>query len=501
MTKHLGISIALLGTVACQSYPFVAPPEGYATYSVVNVGNATVGTTTGGPDQNTGGTTSGPTGGTGTGTSTGGNTIVEHYTVNSVPSTDILFVIDSSGSMADKQDRLASNAQQFINTLVASGNPFRIGIVSTDVVDNKEQGRLHNMGAANVFYLDAPAKNDPQAAQKGQALIDAFVTAVKAVGVLGDSRESGEMTAMRALGVSEIVDANVVAYNTGFSRADADLAVVIVTDEDDCSRTAASLGMSSVTSWSAEDCYSVSLEAQRLQPDAVIAGLAKAKNNDVTRVRVGMIIAGVAGSDGTFNAMSCYTAGTTPSSACGCWSRSGGGSVANIYCDVNSANGQACDIDTTGTCNQNTSCLTPAPVCVTQCSAMGGHRYYDALKALSTARVAKGASPGTAVGSICDGSFASVLTDIASNVVAPSCFKLPSAPTAQMTFGVNIVQQGAAPRAVPELNPAHAGACTTCGGACGTGSWTVAGQSICLGCGLFLQPGDRLDVSITTPAN
>lgn len=496
MSKYFGISLALLGTVACQSYPFAAPAQdSYVGYVVRNVGDPN-GSSSSGTTGSTGGTTGSTMGGTG-GT-TPGTTTLQHFTVNSVPSTDILFVIDSSGSMGDKQARLAANAQQFINTLVASSNPFRIGIVSTDQADPKEQGRLHVMGNANLYW-DAPAKTDPDAATKGQALITAFVNAVQAVGTNGDSRESGEIAAMKALGVSEVVDPSVVSYNTGFLRSDADLAVVIVTDEDDCSRTADSLAKSSFSSWTAEDCYSTSLEGQRLQSATVIAGLAKAKNNDITRVRVGMIIAGTAGSDGSFSPWSCYTAGNTPSAACGCWSNSGGGSLASIYCDVNSGNGQPCDISSL--CNKNTSCESPAQLCLTQCNAMGGHRYYDTLRALGTARAAKNASPGTAVGSICDGSFSSVLTDIASNVVAPSCFTLSQLPSAGATVSVSIVQQGAAPRTVSELNPSHPGACTTCGGACGTGSWTVAGDSICLGCGLFLQPGDRLDVSVTTPAN
>src|SRR5438552_17520406 len=50
-------------------------------------------------------------------------------------STDILFVIDDSGSMAAEQALLANNLDAFIDTLVASPvqNNFRIGVTNTSI--------------------------------------------------------------------------------------------------------------------------------------------------------------------------------------------------------------------------------------------------------------------------------------------------------------------------------------------------------------------------------
>ena len=88
-------------------------------------------------------------------------------------------------------------------------------------------------------FLDAALASDPQAGAKNSALIAAFVSAVKKVGTQGDSRESGLAAALTALGVGASADPNVIAHNAGFVRGDADLAVVILSDEDDCSRAAA----------------------------------------------------------------------------------------------------------------------------------------------------------------------------------------------------------------------------------------------------------------------
>ena len=49
--------------------------------------------------------------------------------------TDILFVIDDSGSMSDNQANLAANLGVFIDTLAASPvqNEFRIGVTNTSI--------------------------------------------------------------------------------------------------------------------------------------------------------------------------------------------------------------------------------------------------------------------------------------------------------------------------------------------------------------------------------
>src|SRR5476651_1176713 len=69
-------------------------------------------------------------------------------------STDILFVVDDSGSMAEEQANLATNLGAFIDTLAASPvqNDFRIG-VTTSSVEEFNAGKTYAAGpSAGVPY-------------------------------------------------------------------------------------------------------------------------------------------------------------------------------------------------------------------------------------------------------------------------------------------------------------------------------------------------------------
>src|SRR4051812_33253516 len=65
-----------------------------------------------------------------------------HEYITQSSNTDILFVIDTSGSMQDKQEDLRKNAQAFIDEISRANNDYRIGIVSTDMFAPDESGRL-----------------------------------------------------------------------------------------------------------------------------------------------------------------------------------------------------------------------------------------------------------------------------------------------------------------------------------------------------------------------
>src|SRR5262249_20133035 len=66
------------------------------------------------------------------------------YKQLSVRKVDILWVIDSSGSMAPKQLRLAQNFTKFVQQLVAANPPidFHIAVATTDVDDPLRRGEL-----------------------------------------------------------------------------------------------------------------------------------------------------------------------------------------------------------------------------------------------------------------------------------------------------------------------------------------------------------------------
>ena len=162
--------------------------------------------------------------------------------------TDILFVVDNSGSMAANQQRVATDLPVFVAELQKSGgvaNSYRVGLTSTSVYlayqyfDTvayfyyPQAGWLVNLplldgGTGTERYLD---DSDPD-------LVPRFALAMTAVGIDG----SGQETPFEAARIA-LLDAVAPASpdggpaNAGFLRDGARLMVVAVSDEDDCSET------------------------------------------------------------------------------------------------------------------------------------------------------------------------------------------------------------------------------------------------------------------------
>jgi len=173
---------------------------------------------------------------------------------------DLLFVIDDSPSMQDKQNNLANNFPNFINVLqsVPGGLPnLHIGVVTTDMgtkgsddaspgpgigqvgnggcAGTGDSGNLQTNGApvTNVFLSDI-ASGGTRVKNYTGTLADAFSMMAR-VGAGGCGFEQ-PLAAMR-----KALENNTA--NAGFLRADAVLGVVFLTDEDDCSiRTSAMFG-------------------------------------------------------------------------------------------------------------------------------------------------------------------------------------------------------------------------------------------------------------------
>ena len=120
---------------------------------------------------------------------------------------DILFVIDNSCSMSDEQTELASNADLFINPLSISGADFHIGVITTD----------STMLRGNVMTPTSPS-----------LLLD-FQNAIVA-GTSGNATEKGLQMARDAL-----LPGGTAGLGSVFFREAANLAVIIVSDEDDFS--------------------------------------------------------------------------------------------------------------------------------------------------------------------------------------------------------------------------------------------------------------------------
>jgi len=132
---------------------------------------------------------------------------------------DILFVIDSSQSMENEQKKLARNFPAFIDTFVnLSGDrvDFQIGIITPDL----EQGKGRLLGTPKLLRYTANRSK--------QSVVEAFRKNSQ-VGILGTGYEKG-LESMKVALSKDMLE----GPNKGFLRPGAALAIIFVSDEDDC---------------------------------------------------------------------------------------------------------------------------------------------------------------------------------------------------------------------------------------------------------------------------
>jgi hypothetical protein len=184
--------------------------------------------------------------------------------------TDILFVVDDSGSMKSSQDNLRDSFGKFIARLDASPvkNAYQIGITTTSVDYAVAAGTFATTFPPSTYECPAPGNpwslppdppasagdpfpagalvrvdgntdqcsrrqfetGTPRILAAGSPTLVADFTANVFVGVVGSGKEQGLRTARLALSEPLLSGAN-----AGFLRPGARLAVIIVSDDDDCS--------------------------------------------------------------------------------------------------------------------------------------------------------------------------------------------------------------------------------------------------------------------------
>lgn len=152
---------------------------------------------------------------------------------------DVLVVVDNSGSMAQEQANLAANFPQFISVIEQSGLDYRVAITTTGMDYTYSQATLPGLppipssqtGGDNGAMLQPAGCNLPRRwIQAGDANPGMLFACAANVGTGGPSDEM-PLAAMRAALEDRIADGT----NAGFRRDDALLAVVMLTDENDCS--------------------------------------------------------------------------------------------------------------------------------------------------------------------------------------------------------------------------------------------------------------------------
>ena len=155
---------------------------------------------------------------------------------------DIMFVIDNSGSMSEEQGNLATNFPLFVNVLdsfVSEGGApidYRLALTSTGV------SKSWTIEPIPGFPIPETQAGDDGAMlqrctmtrrwfEKGDPDVATTFGCAAALGTDGPASEM-PMAAMKMAFDERMVDGT----NQGFRREDALLAIVVLTDENDCSR-------------------------------------------------------------------------------------------------------------------------------------------------------------------------------------------------------------------------------------------------------------------------
>ena len=484
--------------------------------------------------------------------------------IATVTPADILLVVDNSGSMGEEINELRNNVDLFLQKLSQSDNNFRLGIITTDVECNlptKTCGPLDNVACCNNIS-GAPCSDtdsngdgtidgsncdggrlrselgekrifDRPAESARTVWINDVNGVLNLLGTRGSSFESG-LEAVRiavacSLGLPECPDANVSILNQGFIRDEADLVLLFLTDEDDCSfrienpdctsssRSAYcppnSVQEQTAHLCSSHECYAYWLDTQAADgvlddparvsltcsnapradnrppplPRSVndyISDFKRFKGNDVRKIRAAGILGAAASNRSSLGAaaLGCYSSLAGPVASCGCSLQSSSylddiaDTEKDVYCAVTKNNGQ---LSYRSPNFPNASSITKAG-----CEAMPGGRYVQFLENLASARNAVGSRTDTLIDSICQGKYDQTLTNIVNNVILTNCFNLAVVPTNMQNVHVKLNHKTLEQ---VELNSAKIG-----------WSYITGSQEICLEGGLSKNQGDVFEIQTLT---
>src|SRR5262245_14986294 len=135
---------------------------------------------------------------------------------------DLLWVVDDSYSMGNEQSTLAEGFESFAGGLETSGTDFHIGVITTSF-DDQDPNRAVLVG-------------DPPFLTMNDDYVRLFEERATAVGVSGSDKEKGLAAAVEAVSLQMTSFGGLNEY---FIRPEAQLMVVVVSDEDDCSDSGA----------------------------------------------------------------------------------------------------------------------------------------------------------------------------------------------------------------------------------------------------------------------
>jgi len=238
-------------------------------------GSAGSGNPTGGGNTTGTGNASGFEGGVGTEGSLSLKWRVVEFTQKGPGKVDLLWVVDTSGSMSEEQAYLATNFNRMIMGLNAAGHDFQTAITTTDVCQEIVPLALDqrvcpaNYGGSTSTHLQGSflGTKDRQVLKKSDTdLIEKFNTYTKA-GVNGSGFEHGLYAAKLA------IDKVKSGENGALLRPDAFLAVIVVSDEEDDG-----IGLSKIDAYNGHNFVAEGLTSFKFTDDDMISYLQGVKS-------------------------------------------------------------------------------------------------------------------------------------------------------------------------------------------------------------------------------
>ncbi|HEY3451142.1 MAG TPA: choice-of-anchor D domain-containing protein [Myxococcales bacterium] len=161
---------------------------------------------------------------------------IDTFTQNTEPKTDVLFVVDNSGSMSDKQAFLGSNARAFIQQANLTNNDYQVAVIAMEWSGTADTGFPKKADSASAF----PGSNinpgeffgNPKIVKRADAdPAGELEKNIKIGNCCADAKESGLEAAKVALTNPLIGDPT--KPNSTFVREDAKLAIIALSDEED----------------------------------------------------------------------------------------------------------------------------------------------------------------------------------------------------------------------------------------------------------------------------
>jgi len=181
---------------------------------------------------------------------------------------DILWIVDSSGSMREEQAYLGQNFSSFISRLTQTNTDFRIGVTATDVCDNQNPSTVP-VSQRYCPTLDGQANSHLRGSLVGPAgskVITPMTTDLQSrflnyanVGINGSSFEHGLTAAKMA------IQKSLGGQNEGLIRSDAFLSVIVVSDEEDDG-----IGLGMIDTYTGQNFVQAGLTAYKYNSDDFI---------------------------------------------------------------------------------------------------------------------------------------------------------------------------------------------------------------------------------------